>query len=99
MLALFLGIEKRKAELRLSEIKGRESRTVLHRYSLSLLNRMEGVVTNGTVFTYSLWSSGPAVSGALTPWMMLTIPFVLYGVFRYQLLSEPQEIERHNLDV
>ena len=46
MLALFLGIEKRKAELRLSELKGRKSRAVLHRYSLPLLIRMESIVTN-----------------------------------------------------
>lgn len=96
MLALFLGIEKRKAELRLSEITGSKSRKVLRRYSLPLLNRMESVVTNGTLLTYSLWSSGPIVKGAPTSFMMLTIPFVLYGVFRYQLLSDPQEISRRN---
>lgn len=96
MLALFLGIEKRKAELRLSEIKGSKSRKVLERYSLPLLNRMESVVTNGTILTYALWSSGPAVNGASTAWMMLTLPFVLYGVFRYQLLSDPQEISRRS---
>jgi decaprenyl-phosphate phosphoribosyltransferase len=96
MLALFLGIEKRKAELRLSEISGKKSRKVLERYSLPLLSRMESVVTNGTIITYALWSSGPAVSGASTPWMMLTIPCVLYGVFRYQLLSDPEEIRRRN---
>jgi len=96
MLALFLGIEKRKAELRLSEIKGRKSRAVLHRYSLPLLIRMESVVTNGTIIFYAIWSSGPTFKGASTSWMMLTIPFVLYGIFRYQLLSDPQEIARTN---
>ncbi len=96
MLALFLGIEKRKAELRLSEIKGKISRRVLHRYSLSLLSRMESVVTNGTILSYALWSSGPAVHGASTPWMMLTLPFVLYGIFRYQFLSDPQEISNRS---
>lgn len=96
MLALFLGIEKRKAELRLSEIKGSKSRVVLYRYSLPLLTRMESVVTNGTIITYALWSSGPMLHGAPTPWMMLTLPFVIYGIFRYQLLSDPEEIERRN---
>lgn len=96
MLALFLGIEKRKAELRLSELKGSKSRVVLYRYSLPLLSRMESVVTNGTIITYALWSSGPLVRGASTAWMMLTLPFVLYGVFRYQLLSDPQEISRRS---
>ena len=98
MLALFLGIEKRKAELRLSEIRGKKSRAVLHRYSLSLLNRMENVATNGTIITYALWSSGPIVQGASTSWMLITLPFVMYGVFRYQLLSDPQEIARRSAD-
>ncbi len=96
MLALFLGIEKRKAELRLLKIKGGKTRAVLRRYSLSLLLRMESVVTNGAITTYAIWSAGPIVKGASTPWMMLTLPFVLYGMFRYQFLSDPREISSHN---
>ena len=92
MLALFLGVEKRKAELRLTQIRGGKTRAVLKDYSLPLLSRMENVVTTGAVMTYALWSSGPQVSGASTPWMLLTLPFVLYGVFRYQLLSDPEII-------
>ncbi len=92
MLALFLAVEKRKAELRLLTLRGGTTRSVLKRYSLPLLNRMENVVTTGTVVTYALWSSGPAVRGASTSWMLLTLPFVLYGIFRYQLISDPQEI-------
>jgi decaprenyl-phosphate phosphoribosyltransferase len=93
MLALFLAVEKRKAELRLLSLRGGTTRSVLKRYSLPLLHRMENVVTTGTVVTYALWSSGPAVRGASTSWMLLTLPFVLYGIFRYQLISDPQEIE------
>jgi decaprenyl-phosphate phosphoribosyltransferase len=93
MLALFLGIEKRKAELRLAEAKGSKTRAVLQAYSLNLLSRMESTVTTGAVITYAIWSAGPQVNGALTPWMLLTLPFVLYGVFRYQLLSDAQTIE------
>nr|WP_238361185.1 decaprenyl-phosphate phosphoribosyltransferase [Iningainema tapete] len=92
MLALFLAIEKRKAELRLVQSKGTKPRAVLKRYSLSLLSRMENVVTTGTVLSYALWSSGPVVRGASTSWMLLTLPFVIYGIFSYQLLSDPQEI-------
>ncbi|BAZ68348.1 hypothetical protein NIES4106_31090 [Fischerella sp. NIES-4106] len=95
MLALFLAIEKRKAELRLAQMNGVKPRSVLKRYSLPLLSRMENVVTTGTVVTYALWSSGPVVRGASTSWMLLTLPFVLYGIFRYQLLSDPQEIANH----
>jgi 4-hydroxybenzoate polyprenyltransferase len=96
MLALFLGVEKRKAELRLMAIDGGKPRAVLRRYSLSLLQRMENIVTTGTVVTYALWSSGPLVNGASTSWMLLTLPFVLYGIFRYQLLSDPEEIARRS---
>ena len=92
MLALFLAIEKRKAELRLAQSKGAKPRAVLKRYSLPLLSRMENVVTTGTVVCYALWSSGPVVRGASTSLMLLTLPFVLYGIFRYQLLSDPQQI-------
>lgn len=92
MLALFLAVEKRKAELRLHLSEG-TTRTVLRHYSFSLLGRMEYTVTAGTVVTYALWSSGPKIQGASTPWMMLTLPFVLYGVFRYQLLSDPRQGE------
>lgn len=94
MLALFLGIEKRKAELLLVERSGYKGRRVLSHYSRGLLARMESTVTTGTLMAYSLWSAGPVVNGAPTAWMMLTIPFVLYGIFRYQLLSEAQPV-RH----
>lgn len=94
MLALFLAVEKRKAELRLAVDRGTSSRAVLNRYSLDLLGRMENIVTTGTIITYALWSSGPKMNGASTPWMLMTLPFVLYGVFRYQLLSDPNEMTR-----
>ena len=43
---------------------------------------------------YALWSSGPIAQGASTSWMMLTLPVVVYGIFRYQFLSDPEEITR-----
>ena len=101
MLALFLGIEKRKAELRLFKVHSSPlTRAVLERYSLPLLLRMESTVTTGIIMSYALWSSGPTVGGAPTAWMLLTLPFVLYGVFRYQLLSDPQPKANHpDIDV
>ena len=94
MLALFLSVEKRKSELRMLQLKGAKTRSVLQQYSIPFLERIENAVTASTIITYSLWSSGPVVRGASTPWMMLTLPFVLYGIFRYQFLSDPQEIAR-----
>jgi decaprenyl-phosphate phosphoribosyltransferase len=98
MLALFLGLEKRKAELRHIERSGRpSSRRVLQQYSLDLLGRMENVVTTVTLVSYILWSAGPQLNGASTSWMLLTVPFVLYGIFRYQLLSDPRIAEQRGV--
>jgi hypothetical protein len=60
---------------------------------------MESTATSGAVISYALWSAGPMLGGATTPWMLLTLPFVLYGIFRYQLLSDPDEISRRNTAV
>jgi 4-hydroxybenzoate polyprenyltransferase len=88
LLAVFLGIEKRKAEIaHLGAAQG-QTRFVLQAYTRRLLERMEQVVVSGGVVTYALWSAGPQLNGAPTPAMMLTLPAVLYGVFRYQWLSE-----------
>ena len=94
LLALFLAIEKRKAELRVGHDRGVITRAVLERYSLPLLLRLESTVATSAFMSYSLWAGGPALRGASTSWMLLTVPFVLVGIFRYQLLSDPDEAER-----
>ncbi|WP_288250254.1 decaprenyl-phosphate phosphoribosyltransferase [uncultured Prochlorococcus sp.] len=97
-LALFLAIEKRKAELRISSNTGVIARKVLMRYSLPLLQRLESLVASSAFITYTLWSSGPSMNGAGTSWMLLSVPFVLVGIFRYQLLSDPDEFERRKIN-
>lgn len=94
LLALFLAVEKRKAELRLSLHRGVVTRHVLMRYSLSLLQRLESLVASSAFMAYALWSAGPTLGGATTSWMLLTVPFVIAGIFRYQLLSDPAETNR-----
>ena len=94
LLALFLAIEKRKAELRVAQDLGVITRKVLERYSLPLLLRLESLVATSAFMSYSLWAAGPALNGASTTWMLLTVPFALVGIFRYQLLSDPEEAER-----
>lgn len=94
LLALFLAVEKRKAELNLAEETGVLTRSVLTRYSIPLLLRLETLVATSAFISYSLWAAGPALNGASTSWMLLTVPFVLVGIFRYQLLSDPQEAQR-----
>lgn len=94
LLALFLAVEKRKAELRISLDRGVVTRQVLLRYSLPLLQRLESLVASSAFMAYALWSAGPTLQGAPTSWMLITLPFVIVGIFRYQLLSDPEETER-----
>ena len=94
LLALFLAVEKRKAELQIALGRGVMTRQVLERYSLPWLLRLEALVSTSAFMSYALWAAGPALNGASTSWMLLTIPFVLLGIFRYQLLSDPDEAER-----
>lgn len=88
LLALFLAIEKRKSELISFNNTGICTRKVLKEYSLSLLSRFENIVATGSFVSYSLWAAGPTLNGAPTKWMLTTVPFVLVGIFRYQLLSD-----------
>ncbi len=97
LLALFLALEKRKAELRLYEGSGINTRKVLDKYSMPLLLRLESIVSTGSFITYSLWASGPSLKGASTSWMLLTVPIVLMGIFRYQYLSDPS-IRKKQID-
>jgi 4-hydroxybenzoate polyprenyltransferase len=88
LLAFFLGIEKRKAELR--ALGGHtETRAVLHTYTLTWLQRMEGVVTSTALMAYAMWS----IEAARTQWMLATLPFIAYSIFKYQHLSELGEAE------
>ncbi|MCB9682774.1 MAG: decaprenyl-phosphate phosphoribosyltransferase [Alphaproteobacteria bacterium] len=81
--SLFLGFNKRRGELReLGDAAG--TRKNLQEYGESMLGEFQSIVTANTVLSYSLYT----ILGAPTPWMALTIPFVLYVVFRYIYLVE-----------
>ena len=96
LISLFLAVEKRKAELKLFNNKNYISRKVLRRYSPELLSRIETLVLNSAFITYSLWSAGPILNGAKTSWMLATIPFVLTGILRYQLISDEFNSTKYN---
>jgi hypothetical protein len=82
LLALFLGLGKRRAELTLLKDQAVNSRTILNEYNLPFLDQMMAVVTTGTVITYAFYTfSAPNLP--TNHLMMLTIPFVIYGIFRY----------------
>tara|TARA_A100001388_G_C28764966_1_gene500154 strand:+ start:342 stop:1238 length:897 start_codon:yes stop_codon:yes gene_type:complete len=89
LLSCFLALEKRKAELRNYENTGILTRKVLKKYSIPFLLRLENTVSSSAFITYSLWASGPSLNGASTNWMLLTVPLVLLGISRYQLISDP----------
>lgn len=85
LLALFLGFSKRRHELALLAEGANNHRAILDQYSLRFLDEMINVVASSTVIAYSLYTFfAPNVPANHT--MMLTIPFVLYGIFRYLYL-------------
>ena len=85
LLALFLGLAKRRGELVLVGAESTPGRPVLDAYSLALVDQLVSVVAASTIIAYSLYTF-TAHSDA----MMATIPFVLFGVFRYLLLVHRQ---------
>ena len=83
--ALFIGVGRRRHELILLAENANEHRASLSEYSLPLLDEMISVVASATIIAYSLYTfSAPNLPPNHA--MMLTIPFVLYGVFRYLYL-------------
>ena len=97
-LALFLGIGKRRAELYLLAEDANSHRKSLEGYTLALLDQLLLIVSSSAIITYSLYTfSAPNLPANHT--MMLTIPFVIYGIFRYLYLiqmeqsgGEPEEV-------
>jgi 4-hydroxybenzoate polyprenyltransferase len=87
LLALYLGFGKRRAELSLLGDSANAHRKVLTGYTLPLLDQLITIVSSTTIIAYSLYTfSAPNLPADHT--MMLTIPFVLYGIFRYLYLIE-----------
>lgn len=87
LLSLFLGFTKRRQELAQLESLATEHRAALRDYSIVFLDQMISIVTAATLIAYFLYTLAPETSAKLgTPWLPLTIPFVLYGVFRYLFL-------------
>jgi 4-hydroxybenzoate polyprenyltransferase len=83
--ALFLGFGKRRHELLLLEDGADAHRAILAEYTLPFLDQLIALVTSTMVIAYSLYTfSAPNLPANHA--MMLTIPFVLYGLFRYLYL-------------
>ena len=102
LLALFLALAKRRGELLLVGAARTPGRPVLEGYSLVLVDQLIAVVASSTVISYCLYTFTARDSKA----MMATIPFVLFGVFRYLLLihredagEEPEQVLLSDLPI
>jgi len=85
--ALYIGFGKRRAELALLADGANAHRRVLDGYTIPLLDQFITIVSGTTIIAYSLYTfSAPNLPDNHI--MMLTIPFVLYGVFRYLYLIQ-----------
>ena len=104
LLSLFLALSKRRQELVLLQGEASNHRQILKEYSLPLLDQLITIVTAATIMAYSLYTfQGPTGNHRL----MITIPLVLYGMFRYLYLmyirmegGSPEEVllrDRHML--
>jgi 4-hydroxybenzoate polyprenyltransferase len=104
LLALFLALGKRRHEVLTLEANAAGHRPILAEYSAGLLDQMIAVVTASTVTAYALYTMSPeTVAKFHTPLLPATLPFVLYGVFRYlyllyhrQLGGNPSDILLHD---
>jgi len=100
LLALFLAIGKRRQELLLLGENAAKVRKIFQYYNLQFLDEMLRVVTTGTFITYTMYTiEAPSPILAQTKMALATVPFVLYGLFRYLYLiyvkgemSAPDEV-------
>lgn len=100
LIALFLALGKRRHEYLALGSEAARHRPILAEYSPGLLDQMIAVVTASTVTAYALYTMSPeTVAKFRTHWLPATLPFVLYGIFRYlyllyrrQLGGNPSEL-------
>jgi len=87
LLALFIALSKRRHELILLADGATDHRRILEEYSPYLLDQMIGVATSSTLIAYTVYATSADTAARLgTAKLGLTIPFVLYGIFRYLYL-------------
>ena len=92
LLALFMALAKRRHEIVLLASGAMNHRPILGEYSPYLLDQMIGVVTASTLISYIFYTISPETQAKFgTAWLGLTIPFPLYGIFRYLYLVHQRE--------
>ena len=88
LLALFLALAKRRGELVLVGAERAPGRPVLEGYSLELVDQLIGIVASATVIAYAVYTLTSGQSRAL----LATVPFVVFGIFRYLLLMHRHDV-------
>jgi 4-hydroxybenzoate polyprenyltransferase len=83
--ALFLGFNKRRGELAMLEGRMIGTRKALAHYSPAMLQEFQAITTSGTILSYALYT---VLGSTKSPWLLLTLPMVLYGIFRYIYLMD-----------
>src|SRR3954468_15661981 len=92
LLALFISLAKRRHELVLLTNGATGHRPILQEYTPYLLDQMIAVVTASTLISYVFYTISPETELKFgTPWLGLTIPFPLYGIFRYLYLVHQRD--------
>jgi hypothetical protein len=92
LLALFLALSKRRHELVLLAERATGHRKILEEYSPYLLDQMISVVTASTLVAYAIYTVSPdTIQKFGTNLLGLTLPFPLYGIFRYLYLVHQKE--------
>lgn len=92
LLALFLGFNKRRQELRMLECSAPLHRQVLDKYSAYFIDQMSAVITSSIVVVYMLYTIDDRTVREFGSNLVYTIPFVYYGIFRYlYLIQDPDK--------
>ena len=92
LLAMFIALAKRRQEIVLLADDARSHRAILVEYTPYLLDQMIAVVTASTLISYAFYTISPETELKFgTRWLGLTIPFPLYGIFRYLYLVHQRE--------
>jgi 4-hydroxybenzoate polyprenyltransferase len=92
LLALFLGFGKRRHEITLLAGQAAAHRASLGQYNLPLLDQIIGIVTTSIIITYTLYTFEAQTAMAGNGQMLLTVPFVFYGIARYLYLIHVEHL-------
>lgn len=88
LLSLFLALNKRKSEIITLKDKSGSHRKILEEYSVGMIDKMLTIVTPSILMAYCLYT----FSSVQSKTMIFTIPFILYGIFRYEYLMDKKNI-------